>query len=183
MLTNPQLQTGLLRAGYIPSKQTFGAIMESLNLQSDLPFTSAAMKKSIKSQGTDGTFQFLLFVLDSMEARKLSVDSTFYSSILIWAARAGGLHKRIASLLAQSRKNGSQQGKTLSDSQSPEVSASGQVSWEHLFGNYSIYKENLDSLMIFSTIRISNNDLGRVLAAEQAVAYRGGRVGTARSKS
>jgi hypothetical protein len=171
----------LLRAGYIPSKLTLGAISESLNLQSDLPLTSAAMKKSIDSQRSEGTFQYLLFILDSMESRKLVVDSSFYSSILVWAAQAGGLHKRIASLLAQSRKNSNQEGKHLSESQSSAESILCRVSWEDLLLNYSSYKERLESeaLLVLAPIRVSSKDLGRVLAAEQAVVYRGGRVGRA----
>ena len=144
-----------------------------------MPFTSAAMKKSIDSQRSDGTFQYLLFVLDSMESRKLAVDSAFYASILVWAAQAGGLHKRIASLLTQSRKTGNQQEKTLSESKSYNEPDLLRVTWEDLFDNYSSYKERLDgdARMVLSSIRVSSKDLGRVLAAEQAVAYRGGRAG------
>lgn len=149
-----------------------------------MPFTSAAMKKSIDSQRSDGTFQYLLFVLDSMETRKLTVDSSFYASILVWAAQAGGLHKRIASLFSHSRKSSNQQGKTLSEPESSEESVSLRVSWEDLFENYSCYKERLESdpHMVLPSIRVSSKDLGRVLAAERAVAYRGVRVGSTRSK-
>ncbi len=142
------------------------------------------MKKSIDSQRSEGTFQYLLFILDSMESRKLVVDSSFYASILVWAAQAGGLQRRIASLLAQSRKNSYDHGKHLSESQSSAESVLWRVYWEDLLLNYPSYKERLesDASMVLSPIRVGSKDLGRVLAAEQAVAYRGGRVGRAPSK-
>ena len=93
-------QTGLLRAGYIPSKLTFRAMIDGMNLQTDMPYTSAAMRKSTQSQlsAGPGKFEFLMFVLDSLEGRKLTVDPAFYSSILVSAALSGGLKQRIASL-------------------------------------------------------------------------------------
>lgn len=156
---------------------TFNAITESLNLQSDMPLTSAAMRKSVESQLSDQTFQFLLFVLDSLEGRKLAVDPAFYSAILISAALAGGLQKRVASLLSQARKIGNQKVINLPETQSLDELASSLVGWEDLFQNYSSYKEELGKSQLFPSIRVTTKDFGRVLAAEQAVAYRGGRVG------
>ena len=176
----PQLKSGLLRAGYIPSKLTFNAIIEALNLKSDMPLTSAAMRRSIDSQLSDQTFRFLLFVLDSLEGRKLAVDPAFYSAILVSAALAGGLQKRVASLLTQARKNGNQKAINLPETQSLEESASSPVRWEDLFQDYSSYKEEMGKSQLFPSIRVTTKDLGRVLAAEQAVAYRGGRVGLSR---
>ena len=68
---------------------------------------------------------------------------------------------------------------TLSESNSSDEPDSLRVTWEDLFENYSSYKERLDgdARMVLSSIRVSSKDLGRVLAAEQAVAYRGGRAG------
>ena len=161
-------------------------MIEGLNLKSDIPFTSGAMRKSadsLVSSDEDEKLQFLLFVLDSLEARKLQVDSAFYSSILVLGAQAGGLQKRIASLLTRARKSGNNKEITLSEAGSlttDESVAQHITSWEHLFENYSTYKEGLGPSTMFPSIRVSSKDFGRVLAAEQAVAYRGGRKSTKR---
>jgi len=170
--------SGLLRAGYIPSKLTMRAMMEGLNLESDMRLTSAAVRKMSDSQPPDGKFQFLLFVLDSLEGRKLTVDSMLYSSILILGAQTGGLQKRIASLLSRSRKSGNDKEITSSEAESPEkLSVQHVTSWEDLLENYSSYKEELGSSTVFPLIRVSPTHFRRVLAAEQAVAYRGRSVG------
>jgi hypothetical protein len=145
-----------------------------------MPLTSTAIRKSIDSQPSDGTFQFLLFVLDSLEGRKLAVDSAFYSSILVLAAQAGGLRKRIASLLTRSRKIGNQKVISLPETLSSDESALSLVKWEDLFQNYSSYKEDLGKSKLVPPIRVTTKDLGRVLAAEQAVTYRGGRFSLSR---
>lgn len=151
-------------------------MIEGLNLRTDMPFTSAAMKKSADSRPSDGKFEFLLFVLDSLEGRKLTVDSSFYSSILVEGALAGGLHKRIASLLTRSRKSGSHKEIKISEKETPDVTSSPYIiSWEDLLENYASYKEDIGPNVVFPLIRVSAKDFGRVLAAEQAVAYRGGK--------
>jgi len=174
--------SGLLGAGYIPSKITFRAIMDGMGLVPDRPFTSAAMRKMSDSTPSDGKFEFLLFVLDSLEGRKLIVDSSFYSSILVLGAQAGGLHKRIASLLTRSRKSGKQKEISVCEEESPDEACSTPItSWEEFLQDYSSYKENLGPSTVFPTVRVSTKDFGRVLAAEQGVAYRGGgRVGSRR---
>ena len=65
-------------------------MIEGLNLKSDIPFTSGAMRKSadsLVSSDEDEKLQFLLFVLDSLEARKLQVDSAFYYQYWSWALK------------------------------------------------------------------------------------------------
>jgi len=166
--------TDLLSAGYIPSKATFRAIGEGLSLKSDGPL-NVSMKGKLPLQ-PEGKFEFLLFVLDSLESRKLTVDSHFYSSILILSAQIGGLHKRIASIIAHSRKIGGQKEIAFSQQETDENTPAQFVTWETLFTNYSDYKkEEIGSSVLFRPVRVSSKDLGRVLAAEQAVSYRGNR--------
>ena len=140
------------------------------------------MKRQLKQNSSDShppeeKFEFLLFVLDSLERRKLTVDSMFYCSILVFSAQAGGLQKRIASLVTRSRKSGIQQKEiSVSEVESTKEEASSQhiiTSWEDLLENYSSYKKEEFSSVSFPLVRVSSKDFGRVLAAEQAVAYRG----------
>jgi len=175
--------SGLLGAGYIPSKLTFRAMTDGLSLQSDTALTSAGIRKTANSPLSEGKFPFLLFVLDSLKGRKLAVDPTFYSSILFAGAQAGGLHKRVASLFARSRNSGNPKELTLSIAESTrEAPPLHRIeSWEDLLENYSAYKEEYGQNVVFPAIRVSSQkDFGRVLAAEQAVAYRGGRMGNRR---
>ncbi len=167
-------QADLLSAGYIPSKATFRAIGEGLSLKSDGPLNALLKRKS--SFQPEGKFEFLLYVLDSLESRKLTVDSHFYSSILILSAQIGGLHKRIASIMTHSRKTVGQKEIALSQTEPDQDSPAKLVKWETLFTNYSDYrKEELGSKVLFPPVRVSSKDIGRMLAAEQAVSYRGNR--------
>ncbi|KAL7551689.1 hypothetical protein ACHAWF_014875 [Thalassiosira exigua] len=168
--------SGLLGAGYIPSKATFRAIMDGLSLQADMPFSSAALRNGPNPHSSNGEFKFLLFVLDSLDRRNLTVDSAFYSSILVLGAQTGGLQKRIASLVARARKSGSHKEITVSktDSKGEELPSSKLISsWEDLLENYSNYKKEDISNIVFPPVRVSSKEFGRVLAAEQAVSYRG----------
>lgn len=139
-----------------------------------MSLTSVSIKNSILS---DEKFQFLLFTLDSLEGRKLVVDTTFYSSILMSAAQAGGLKKRIASLVTRSRNVGNQKvieftdGRPNLNPRSDDTSSS-HVMWEELFQNYDNYKDVLGQSALLPPVRVTTKDLSRVLAAEQAVTYR-----------
>lgn len=165
--------TSLLQAGYIPSKFTFQAMAEGLNLHRDIPRTAALVKARQQSLPLEGTFEFLLFVLDSLEARKLTVNSEFYSSILVLGAELGGLEMRIASIMTRSRKNSSQKEVKLS-SEPTEAAESRLISWEELYKNYSQLKEDLGDGIHHPSIRVSaSKQFGRVLAAENAVTYKG----------
>merc|ERR1739845_58855 len=178
--------SGLLGAGYIPSKLTFRAMIDGLSLQSDMSLTSTIPRKKANAPPSDGKFQFLLFVLDSLERRKLAADPSFYSSILWVGAQAGGLQKRVASLLVRSRHNWQQKGAKLPTAESTDEATSlhRAISWENFYENYSAYKEAHRSNIVFPAIHVpSKKDFGRVQAAEQAVAYRGGRVGRRRRKN
>ena len=99
---------------------TFRAIIDDICIVSDRPFTSAAMKRMSESTPLDGKFEFLLFVLDSLEGRRLFVDSSFYLLILVLGTQAGGLNKQIVSLLTQSRKTSNQKEISVYEEDSPD---------------------------------------------------------------
>ncbi|KAL7488499.1 hypothetical protein ACHAW6_014093 [Cyclotella cf. meneghiniana] len=162
--------TGLLSAGYIPSKTTYRSMLEGLNLRPDIATSRNRSNSKGSSQVPNATFQFLLFVLDSLENRKLTIDSSFYAATLILGAQNGALDKRIAYLMSQARRNGREKEISLPDHEATELVQT-HIKWEDLLLNYSTYKEELGSKLQLPFIRVSSNDFGRVLAAEQAVTY------------
>ena len=145
-------------------------MIEGLNLRSDTSTSRNKSNSKASSQVPNATFQFLLFVLDSLENRKLTIDSSFYAATLILGAQNGALDKRIAYLMSQARRNGREKEITLADHEATEVVPM-NVKWEDLLLNYSIYREELGSKIKLPSIRASSTDFGRVLAAEQAVTY------------
>ena len=89
----------LLSSGYIPSKDfmRFG-IVQGMEL------TGKPKQNIPKAQFDDSAkFDFLLFVLDSLNHRNLSCDTSIYAAVLFEGVRIGGSRKLIASLVAKSR--------------------------------------------------------------------------------
>ena len=172
-------QTGLLGAGYIPSKATFATIVEALRLSSDLTKISESTSANDAVQPYSAeAFEFCLFVVDSLDSRKLNIDPAFYSAVLVLGARIGGLHRRIATLLSHSRNSrtdsGTMRSMPLSESGVTEDCAPSRlISWEELYTDYGKLKSQLDHDIRLPSVRVSTKKgYGRVLAAEQAVTYR-----------
>jgi hypothetical protein len=140
-------------------------MIEALNLRTDI---TTRPKSSTTPQPTTETFQFLLFVFDILESRKLTVDSSFYSATLILGAQDRGLHKRIAYYMSEERRRHKEL--TISNAQTNDDTRA-DMKWEELLLNYSAYKEEHESDIMLPLVRVSTNDFGRVLAAEQAVQY------------
>lgn len=160
----------LLRAGYIPSKDTFRAMSKGLNLKPDMPRSSTLLVDLERSSRPDGKFEFLLFILDSLEARRLTVDADFYSSILVLGAEKGGLEKRIASILTSCRKNISQ--KEIPLPEPDKLSSPRLITWVELYKNYSALKEEGSGVLEVQlpSINVSaSKQFGRVLASENFV--------------
>ena len=70
----------------------------------DLPHKKKSKNTAQTIETTINTFKFLLFVLDSLEARKLQYDGIFYTNVLFECAKLGALPKKIDLLLVKSKK-------------------------------------------------------------------------------
>lgn len=122
------------------------------------------------------SFDFLLFVIDSLRTRNLPCDGSFYSTVLHSGARIGGLRRKIASLLAESRAAtvdsniGDRAGAIVLDE---EAKGKTVVGWADLVQNYDVYKERLgeDVELPPLAVRIASKEVRQVLAAEQRVTY------------
>jgi len=94
----------LLESNYIPSKYTLKAMLRGLDLLPKAKNRRGFENVKVDDPVTTDNFDFLVFVLDSMERRKLTCDSSFYSATLLEGARVGGSRKRLASLMVKSRE-------------------------------------------------------------------------------
>merc|ERR1711966_218721 len=149
---------------------------DGLSLPSDTSFNSAAMRKipiSAVRLGFPG-------------AKKISRRS----GVLLFdtgggrtrgrLTKEGGLPVRpIAEPRARKGSNNSVRGRLDGRRHAPPHRI---ASWEDLFENYSAYKEEHGTNVVFPAVRVttSKKNYGRVLAAEQAVAYRGRQRGSSR---
>ncbi len=161
----------LVRNGFIPPKSLLRTIIETLKLVPN--------KKSLLTKEEDtGKFDFLLFVLDGLAKRKLNCDGKFYAAVLTCGARIGGLRKKIASLLVESRTvNGGLAAKQAISSSEQEEDARTVAGWEDLVQNYDAYKSEFGSLIPLPKlmIQMDSRDVRLILAAEQIVSYVGRR--------
>jgi len=127
-------------------------------------------------------FNFLLFVLDSLERRKLSYDGNFDTNILFKSARLGALPKKIGSLLVKSKKKTIElqiEQKSLSSLFSSDQIKSSHdniiPAWMTMYKYWDSKKyRDVDPELPVFRVKISSKDIRQILAAEQAVSsYRG----------
>jgi hypothetical protein len=128
---------------------------------------------------SEAAFDFMLFVMDLMDQRKLPVAGAFYASVLFEGSRAGGLRRDVASLIAESKL--SAEGGTLIDiSDTIECAdADSCLGWQDVFENYSDYEGKGIAL---PTVRVQTDgkSIRSILAAEQRVSF--GRQGRRRAE-
>ena len=170
--------TELTDSGYVPSKQTFRIIPEALSL---VP-KKGQMREKVNDDNrgeSEAAFDFMLFVMDLMDQRKLPVAGAFYASVLFEGSRAGGLRRDVASLIAESKL--SAEGGTLIDiSDTIECAdADSCLGWQDVFENYSDYEGKGIAL---PTVRVQTDgkSIRSILAAEQRVSF--GRQGRRRAE-
>jgi hypothetical protein len=118
-------------------------------------------------------FEFLLSLVDALQRRKLSLNSETYVAIIREGVRVGGIRRKIASLLIKSRSRSLPGGKRISDESHDERDPSTPITWVDLLKHFSIYREKLeDSDLPSVTIRCNDQELRRVLQAEQSLSMR-----------
>jgi len=161
----------LLENNFIPSKFTFKAILENLGLLSKAKRTQETI---VNNSETDlgEEFQYLLYVLDGLDKRKLQSTGQMYSCLLLEGARLGGLYRKIASLIAKSRSDAFAFDSGVSLTQMDENRQPKLLSWYDLLQNYSNYKEKLHELELPNVrVRINEREIRHVLQAENGVSY------------
>jgi pentatricopeptide repeat protein len=179
----------LFSKGYIPSRSIVMAVTEMLRVTSG---DDAGSKDDDRQR-----FLFVLYLVDSTIGRKLPVDSRLYTGLLAFAARKGGMIRKVASLMAGAKTSvGSTTSKLLlsvtGDDEDEGIPSSGSApaiipSWEALCIGYESYmevlKENASSLaMPALPVRATSRDFPRVLRAEQLVTSSRGTASSLSSK-
>merc|ERR1712003_181319 len=158
--------TELLDSGYIPSKMTFKAIAQGMGLPRKEHFDQG--KQILSHRDVADDFKFLLFVLDSIEKRKLFCSGLFYTNIIFETARLGGLPKKIGSLIVESKKCTMD----LLDNNCLPNPSNQEYSWELLFKEWDSRKyRNEKPKLPPIRVRTNGNVIRRILTAEQSVSY------------
>ncbi|GAX28314.1 hypothetical protein FisN_27Hh031 [Fistulifera solaris] len=158
-----QVLTDLLLKGYIPSKEITDTIVNSFGI-----FRSSVVEATTEDKTR---FRFLLFVMDSLERRNLVVDGTLYAAVLTLGRQIGGVERRVANLLLQSKSESEVQNVILGEAQ-PKAS---MTTWEEILEQYQERiraKQSLDNVILPTLqIRVSSRNARQVFRAEQAVAF------------
>jgi hypothetical protein len=159
----------LLRNGYIPGKEIYHTLFVAFGL-------SGPDKKQneVKRTGIDvPKFQFLLFVVDSLQRRQLPVTGDVFASVLALGKDLGGLPRRIAALMTG--KKSSKAEKELLGANWDQQPIRLANLWEELFLKYDSYQkedliiENLPPLVVY----VEPRNVRRVLQAELEVSFNG----------
>lgn len=152
-----------MRAGYTITAKTFKAIIEGLNLSAGIDDESVDRLKK---------FDFLLFVIDSLDKKKMLSNGYFYSCILTEGIRAGGLRKKIATLMLKQKQIDTRN--LIEQVNTDALDASNEfITWEQLLQNYSQYRDVLDQFKLPSIrVRINSHDSKGVYFAENKLTYR-----------
>jgi len=123
--------------------------------------------RSISKKDRDlSNLKFLLFVADSLSARKLPISGTIYAAMLQEGLTRGGLGKKVASLLGRAKTNTKEIGDILSNKQ-----YSTSLTWEDLLGQ--IEDNDFDESMTLPllNVRLGKKEVRLVMAAESPLAY------------
>lgn len=164
--------TELLLSGYIPSKAIFENVVKALNIDVSSRKNRREKVQFGKSKDRDTKkLQFMLFVLDSISARKLPVGGMFYSAILMEGVRIGGVGRKIATIMGKARAHTKEFGGTSYDSS--ETSETKEQNWEtllQLFENDEVEKnEDSSSNPPFLRVRVGKKEARQVMEAEGPV--------------
>eukprot|EP00563_Minutocellus_polymorphus_P003309 CAMPEP_0181033514 /NCGR_PEP_ID=MMETSP1070-20121207/7294_1 /TAXON_ID=265543 /ORGANISM="Minutocellus polymorphus, Strain NH13" /LENGTH=1205 /DNA_ID=CAMNT_0023110939 /DNA_START=108 /DNA_END=3725 /DNA_ORIENTATION=+ len=161
--------TELLDSGYIPSKMTLRTIPEALSLVPRKGQTREKVTDDNREE-SEAAFDFMLFVMDLMDQRKLPVAGSFYAAVLFEGSRSGGVRRDVASLIAESKL--SLEGGTLIDVSDTIECAEEEIclGWQDVFENYADYEGKGIPL---PTVRVNTDgkSIRSVLAAEQRVTF------------
>lgn len=169
--------TESLDSGYIPSKKALRGITAALNLLPKKGIPRSRVNDNNRVEAEEA-FDFLLFVLDGLAGRNLSVPASFYSTVLFEGGRIGGLRKKVASLVSMSRYTSMEGGEkievggeaVLCDDGEANVSC---IGWVDIVREYDAVKDRLGLEIAVPTMKLTSTEreIRTMLQAEQSVSY------------
>lgn len=160
----------IIRIGLVPSKQTFTAIIDSLDIH---PKTMVSKSSNmVNSDDEIAKFKFMLAVLDELASRKLACSGNFYVGLLNHAAKVGGLCKRIGFLISDAKIDTSIQRVEIESSESNSQTEKLTISWLDLYSQYSEFKNEIGTKSLSPVkVNINQQDMRKLLLAERGVAF------------
>ena len=169
--------TESLDSGYIPSKKALRGITAALNLLPKKGIPRSRVNDNNRVEAEEA-FDFVLFVLDGLAGRNLSVPASFYSTVLFEGGRIGGLRKKVASLVSMSRYTSMEGGEkievggeaVLCDDGEANVSC---IGWVDIVREYDAVKDRLGLEIAVPTMKLTSTEreIRTMLQAEQSVSY------------
>ncbi|GKY93225.1 hypothetical protein MPSEU_000290200 [Mayamaea pseudoterrestris] len=149
-----KLVHNFLHKGFIFNKTMMAQISES-------------MLSDVDAIDTD-KFSFCLFIIDALRDRNLPIDGSLYSTALSLGDRLGGLHRRLAALIAQSKSAaGTKAQRFLSTVQDASGGAMRVVHLRDLLAEPHLLKG--DIVLPPLPVRVGPADIRSVFQAEQLV--------------
>jgi pentatricopeptide repeat protein len=158
--------TELLDKSYIPSKDMLRQVIKALGL---VEKEHVVMEYNV--QRNPQQFEFLLFLIDSMQKRKLSVDAYLYAATITCGNQLGDRYKDIASLLVKAKAGHDEIGGTVVSLDNGTGNDHLAVPWEEvLVKDELVRKLNLSPALI-PTLRVfvSSRDTKVVFFAEKFI--------------
>jgi pentatricopeptide repeat protein len=155
----------LLGKGFIPNKSILSTMLNILNVQNPRQLSALS-----PSEATEASFSFLLYLLDSLGARNLPIESSLYIAILSLGKVLGGSAKRVTRNMVESRASVESSGTRILSTQIVDDSSdkhdtlrSPWQGWQNLYEN----DMSLEELKVPSiNVRIPPKDMSFVLRAE-----------------
>lgn len=159
----------LLVKGYIPSKQIVLAMISAMSTDSRIEDERDASER----------FRFLLYLLDSLQARNLPIEADLYLATVTLGSRLTGTPRLVASLLVRARSNvkgvreeffSVSKGTAFLDATSSSAQMNPRMTgWVDILDTYEFLPKNSFSMerLPLLPIRIAPRDTIRILRAEQ----------------
>lgn len=176
----------LLGKGNIPSKAMYQMVFECM----DLTFSKGLARhisyaygglvpvqpKSLNAEDVE-KFCFLLFLVDSLSDRNLPCEAPLYATILSFGHQLGDLPKKISALMVSAKSHAglySDRNIKFLDEERCDETACLIVGWDDLYKSFDELRHQIEgpSSLPELRVRISSNELSRVLNAEKNFSYR-----------
>ena len=170
----------LLRKGYIPKKILLQSLVFLMGLEPPVGKRSSpvvTLQNRLSNEEVDVRFDFLLFLLDSLQGRKLDVDGRLYAAFLVLSATKGGSARKLAAALVEARARSLENVGSLVTTEQPITTTTtkeeSKMTWRELWHEIENEPSNKRSLSALQmpplAVQIASNDVRRVFRAEQVV--------------